>query len=364
MKRVRVLVTLLASLAAPLAAQGDDVFVLDGLAPVWTHAGKYVGVAVDTDGTVYATKMLATCDVLDRRGEFVRTFPLAGNLRDIQLVHVQSPLLAERERSGPDLLFYSGTPRTVQAYTAEGVPLWVSRPAEDGINEVFAVDVDGDGLDELFVGHNGRGGVRLLDAEAAPLWHVQDATNVWHVAAADVDGDGVPELVGTSGSAGVHVRDVSGKRLETFTTKVSPLLIRGVRGASGEPDHLLVGGRLRGDPVRGPGDRGGRAALVALEGDGHVRGNVELPPNLGHLQELHVHPSGAYAAVLANQHHPEEMEPPGNVVVVDLRAYEVCGRVRTTARLGQLAWMPTKDGEAPVLVVATDQDVTAVRVTR
>jgi hypothetical protein len=62
------------------------------------------------------------------------------------------------------------------------------------------------------VGHNGGGGVRLLDRSGQEQWRQPDS-NVWHVEIVDTNGDGTPEIVHSNAAGQITVRDAAGRVL-------------------------------------------------------------------------------------------------------------------------------------------------------
>ena len=72
--------------------------------------------------------------------------------------------------------------------------------------------MDNDGVVEFVVGHNGGGGVRLLDRNGEEKWRQPDA-NVWHVEVVDTDGDGVLEIVHSNAEGQITIRDANGQVL-------------------------------------------------------------------------------------------------------------------------------------------------------
>jgi hypothetical protein len=91
---------------------------------------------------------------------------------------------------------------------SNGNILWM-HPREPAVDDMAAGDLDGDGITEFVVGHNGGGGVRLLDRNGKEKWRQPDS-NVWHVEVVDTDGDKSPEIVHSSSGGEVIVRDASG----------------------------------------------------------------------------------------------------------------------------------------------------------
>lgn len=93
-----------------------------------------------------------------------------------------------------------------------GQTLW-TYGGSPAVNDMDAADTDGDGIAEFVVGHNGSGGVHLLDKSGRPLWKQSDG-NVWHVEFVDTDGDGVVEIVHSNAGGELTVRDTQGTILK------------------------------------------------------------------------------------------------------------------------------------------------------
>ena len=55
------------------------------------------------------------------------------------------------------------------------------KPAGEGIDDVWAADLDGDGIDEVIVGYNGGAACMFFAADGKRLWKRTDLANVWHV---------------------------------------------------------------------------------------------------------------------------------------------------------------------------------------
>jgi hypothetical protein len=149
---------------------------------------------------------------------------------------------------------------------------------DPAVDDADSGDLDGDGVADFVVGFNGDGGVRRVDVAGKSRWQKKDA-NVWHVAIVDTDGDGKPEIVHTSASGEITVRDPDGNVVRHFrtafycsefslcrwpTSKSAPKLLVRDGGALGLVD--LLGGVAGRFPVpAGKRSRGSRAAVVRLK---------------------------------------------------------------------------------------------------
>lgn len=91
----------------------------------------------------------------------------------------------------------------------DGRRLWQPNPL-NGMDDLAAGDLDGDGVPEFVVGYNGDGGLHRLDATGRPVWQAEDG-NVWHVEIVDTDGDGKAEIVHSNAGGELTVREPDGR---------------------------------------------------------------------------------------------------------------------------------------------------------
>lgn len=99
----------------------------------------------------------------------------------------------------------------VSLISSTGKTLWKSPPKE-APDDMTAIDLDDNGVTELVVGMNAKGGLRAFDRNGNELW-MQPATNVFSVAAVNVDGS--TEIVHTDGNE-IVIRSVKGDKLRTM----------------------------------------------------------------------------------------------------------------------------------------------------
>ena len=317
------------------AARAKD----EGLDRAWTVSGTYTGVATDPKGhTVYAVRMQGQCDVLDPDGKTARTFPLTGG--------GQQMIRFARTAGGSDGLFaFSTWGPSVRASKSDGTTLWEEKGGA-GVDDVWAADLDGDGVDEAIVGYNGGTGLHLFSADGKRLWSRTDIGNVWHVTAGDSDGDGKLEVVTTSAQGKVHIfSSFDGKPLRTLDAGLYANMVRTA------PGRTIPGSK--GDVVLVIGSAPTGESMVALSGDGKRHWTIKLPADVKHCDSLSVSPDGAWAAAGLRG---------GRVCVVDIARGRIVAQVSGQGSTPMVGWAAGATSPSPLLLVATGREVNAFRV--
>lgn len=117
-------------------------------------------------------------------------------------------------------------------------------PRGQGVDDMAAGHLDGDGRLDFVVGYNGGSGVARYDADGRELWR-QDDGNVWHVEIVDTDADGTAEIVHSNAAGQLTVRDASGRvvrRVDPPGSYFSDFsLVRWPRSAPLRPLHARDG---------------------------------------------------------------------------------------------------------------------------
>jgi thiol-disulfide isomerase/thioredoxin len=311
----------------------------EGLERAWSVRGPYTGLATDLKGQViYALQNRGRCDVLDAAGKRVRSFHLEG----------ASPGLIRfaRQAGGSAGLISFGTwGPSVLASKEDGTKLWEERGGQ-GIDDVWAADLDGDGIDEVIVGYNGQTGLHVFSADGKRRWKRTDLGNVWHVTAGDLDGDGKLEVVTTSARGQVHVFAAAGQPLRTLDPGVYANMVRtapGRHSRSSKGDVVLV----IGGGVPGP------MSMVSLGGDGEKHWTRELPADAQSCDSLAVSPDGNLAAVGLRG---------GRVCVIELQGGQILAQTTEEGLTPMVGWAAGTAGPTPWLLVATGQEINAFQI--
>lgn len=241
---------------------------------------------------------------------------------------------AKRSSSGEAmLLHFERWGQTLAALDLEGKTLWEETGGQ-GVNDVAAADLDGDGVDEIVVGYNGGTGVHVFDASGKRLWSNTDIGNVWFVAAGNVTGDEKLEVVTTSAAGTVHIYSADGKPLKTIDVPVYASMVR-----TGKPNPEDAY-----DTIFVSGPDGENAKTVAINYDGDVLWEALHPPGSKFCRAAEICSSAPWLAQLIE----------GTLTVIDTRTGEFLGgAVVTSGPNGNLKWISPADGHSrPRLLVA------------
>ncbi len=180
--------------------------------PVWNRSVPLARTVAcgDWDGDGVSDVVLAgggTLEWFNRDGEKKGTLPWPNEDNILEL---------GRTRSGEArIATYSTWGKRVRVLDSTGKELW-SYPSRSGLDGAHWGDLDGDGDDELVVGHNGGGGLQALGIDGKVRWEVGGLGNVWSQAAVPAH-EGQPGRVFiTEASGSVRAYDASGTALGRF----------------------------------------------------------------------------------------------------------------------------------------------------
>ena len=305
-----------------------------GVTTAWSAPGAWDAVAVDSDqGAIFAVASTGQMQKLDSEGQGADPIDLAqgGTVRIANLI----------EGGEPELLTFRPWGETVQAMSADGQPLW-DYTLGQGIDDVCAADIDGDGFDEVVVGYNGATGLHLLDHQGEMKWKYTDIGNVWHVTAGNFDGKPGMEVVTTSAQGAVHVFDADGAELKNISVPLYANMVRMIPRQDGAATDALV---------TGSGDSG--EELVTVNYEGEVQVTVALTESAdGHVDDTALATTRPWAAVAMRG---------GLVHVIDLDTSKVIATAAGQGTRPHVAWLPRAEA-APMLLVATGTALNAIEI--
>lgn len=322
----------------------DDA-ALKGLEQAWSLEGGWTGVVSDqSKGAIYTIGQ-GKCAVLD----------LAGNKqRDIKLPKQSGSLVrmaAWRGTGGKALLTFGVWSADLTAYDLNGKELW-SYPRADGIDDVWAGDLNGDASDEVIVGHNGGTGLHVLDAAGKLLWKSTALGNVWHVCAGDVLEGGKAHVVTTSAAGKVHVFDGAGAASKELDAGCYASMVRiGKLSDKDKEATILVAG-----PGLGEGGNAKTVILAALSGTGAIKWSLRLPAGSpAHVDSAQLATGQPWLAVGLRG---------GQVHLVDIAKGEIIATAMDQGMIPEVGWASGQGTEAPLLLVATGSKLNAFRVAK
>jgi hypothetical protein len=312
----------------------------------WSLEGSWTGVICDeSKRAIYAIDGNGKCVELDLGGKQLREFKIPNSSRSILRM---ATLLPGKEKT---LLAFSSWGEELQAFDLKGKKLWGYQGGA-AINDVWASDLNGDGSDKVIIGHNGDGGLHVLDGTGKLLWKSIAIGNVWHVCAGDVLGVGKPQVVATSAEGKVHIFDGGGKQVEDLDASSYAEMVRVGRSLKkGEGAMILAAGsalvigRVQDTQI-----------LSGMNGRGGIKWSLKLPSGSpAHVDSALLAPTKPWLAIGMRG---------GQVVVVDVENGKIIANSEDQGRTPAVAWASGKDSEAPLLLVATGYKLNAFRIAK
>jgi len=252
---------------------------------------------------------------------------------------------------GMALLTFGVWGAKLSVYELNGKQLW-SYPSAAGINDIQAIDLNGDKVDEVIVGYNGGTGLHVLNSKGQLLWKSTAIGNVWHVDAGDVLGEGTLQVVTTSAVGKVHIFGSDGKKRKDMDVGFYANMVRvGKVYQKDKNTTILVAGSALGD-----GAKQKTEIISAFSGDGTRKWSLELPAGT---------PPYVDSASLASEKTWLAVGMRGGQVhVVDVEKGQIIATVNDQGVRPEVGWAAGKDVGAPLLLVATGSKLNAFRVTK
>jgi hypothetical protein len=376
----------------------------------WSLDGNWTGVG-DASGLIYAVGRNGRCAQIDLSGKVQREIAISQDggaiVRVANLAHESGKALliftpaTEWTTSSQGTLrkrvTLSKTANTrssdLKTYGLDGHELW-SYPRANGINDVWARDLDGDGLDEVIVGYNGAAAVHLLDNGGRLRWksdHVRNATHVcagkvWGAALAGgrVQPDSGAQAIATSDYGKAYALRCGGaaaKGIWTPECHASMLQVVKISEEDKSPTVLIAGPALETGriskidtflsenkrPPQTPSTQ--TAILTALDSDrSPKKWSLTLPCNsLPQVVSSHAAPGKSWLAVGMVS---------GQLHVVDIEKGQVIASANEQGMNPEVAWAKSvstsqrqslnssRDADSPLLLVATGTKLNAFRVSK
>ncbi len=324
------------SLVSSNPAAQSATAALKGLSQIAVVPGAWGGVAAGPDsGLAYVLSGDGTLGAVTAQGKLERSSKIASAGNSLRLAN----LIGGKEK---EFVTFRTWGHSVKACDAAGQPLWEYSEGQ-GVDDVCAADINGDGFDEVIIGYNGSGGVHVLDNQGRVLWTYGKIANVWHVCAGDLEGDGPVEVVTTSAAGTVHVFDAEGKKLKELKPESYATMVRLAPPAAGDKRRMII--------VDGSSQE--ECALVGLDAAGKEKWRTPMASGrMARVDAAHVALGKSWAAVAVRGE---------SVKVVDCATGAVIGEVpMSKGRIVDVAWLEADGG--PLLLVANGRGLALYRV--
>jgi hypothetical protein len=310
---------------------------LEGLEPLWSLAGTWGAVAADNStGLIYASSGLRTANEIDGSGKIQREVPFGASTW--RLAHFSGM---------PGVVFLFGGLQ-LTARDASGKTLWSYPEAGtlSGRDDVWPVDLDGDGSDEVVVGYNGGTGLHVLSSQGKLIWKSTTIGNVWHVSAGDVRGNGKTQVVSTSALGKVHIFSDDGTGRVDLDPGVYANMVRVGKISEKDTAATIFAGGTANDNMS--------ALLTAMSADGVKKWTLTLKaPGRPSFYSAYLAPGKPWMVLSMST---------GVVFVVDVERGSVIATLDGLGPTPEAVWLAGKGGADPILVVSTKTSLSAYRV--
>ena len=233
--------------------------------------------------------------------------------------------------------------KTVKAYDTDGKMQWAYSQGDSpghpwSVNDICAVDLNGDARDEVVIGFNGSTGLHVLDHEGKPLWKETSIANVWHVTAGNIEGDARPEVVCTSASGKVHVFNGEGHFQRALDAGIYATMIRTWQPLDKSPDRIIVAGTV--NKVE---------KMAAIDSNANDFWSLELKHRVVSAATCQQKPWLAFTLADGTAH------------IIDVTQGNEIARVGGQGDMTDAAWMPVQQGD-PLLVISNQIETVAYRI--
>jgi thiol-disulfide isomerase/thioredoxin len=314
--------------AAAAKASGQAA---EGMELAWSRDGAWTGVSLANDDLVYAVGPGGQVATFNAQGEEVANNKILDNPTFIRAANLAGDKVRE-------LVTFTTWGPAVKAHTIAGELLW-SYAKGQGVDDVWTVDLNGDGLDEVVIGYNGATGLHVLDNTGNLLWSNNSIGNVWHVTAGNVVGDGAPEVLTTSAVGKVHIFGADGKHRYDLDPGLYGHMVRTWHNAKDKKslDLIIVAGT--GQP---------KEMVVGLNEKGDRQWKLDIPARVESAMTALEKPWLAIA--LADR----------SVRVVNVLNGQQIGQAPGQGARSDVAWLSVRD-VSPLLIVATGSALRAYK---
>lgn len=308
-----------------------DALTSMGVVLAWKLDGPWTAVAADTTASVIFAANL--------KGEGVQLSQDGKRKGEFKLPAAVSTLRVLQSEGKPALLGYQSWGRSLSAFDATGNEKWSAAVAE-GISEVAAADVDGDGREEVLIAANSAPALQVLKNDGSKLWNAEKFGKATHVDSARMSSDGNLHVLATSTDGKVHDFSSTGAVYGKWDPKVFATIARVTRTS---PTLIMAAGTTKGGEGMG-----------AVDMEGKSKWSTPLSTN-------------SRAAVDAAELSPDENRIAvamrgGAIHVLDVKTGNVVATIAAQGLRPEIAWLGGTGTAGDLLLIATGSELNAVRV--